>query len=316
MGGSWLRFVVRRALTLVISLGVLTTATFLTMQLVPGDPARVGLGLSAPQSQVDDRREALNLDEPLATQYTRYVGGALRGDFGESFTHQRPVSEILRERFPATLRLALPAFVIALLAGVTLGLAAGIATREGRRPLLRSGFSVGTGTLISIPEFLLATGFVALFAVSLGWLPVAGQAGLASYVLPVGALALPTTAALARFARVETLKELDQEYMLVARSKRLPAWRLYRRHLLPNSITATLTLGGLVLGGLLASTVIVENVFAWPGLGSSVTQAILNKDYPLVQGIVLLLGGIALVANTLVDVVLGLLDPRSQIRES
>lgn len=316
MGSTWLHFALRRTLTLLVSLWVLLTATFLTMHLVPGDPARVGLGLSAPQSQVEARRDALNLDEPLVTQYTRYVGGALRGDFGHSFTNQRPVGDIIRERFPATLKLALTASAIALGSGVALGALIGIATRGNRRPLLRSAFSVSSGALISVPEFLLATGFVALFAVSLGWLPVAGQAGLESYVLPVAALALPTTAALARVARVETLKTLDQEFMLVARSKRLPARRLYQRHLLPNSVTATLTLGGLVVGGLIASTVIVENVFAWPGLGSSITQAILNKDYPLVQGIVLLLGGIAMVANTLVDVVLALLDPRSQIRES
>jgi peptide/nickel transport system permease protein len=316
MGGQWLRFALRRGLTLMLSLWVLVTATFLVLQLVPGDPARAGLGLSAPKSQVDARRDALNLDEPLLTQYTLYVGGALRGDFGESFTNQRPVGDIIRERFPATLKLALSAFAIALLAGVAGGLAIGILTRGGRHPLAAGVFSVGTGTLISIPDFLVATGFVALFAVGLGWLPVAGQAGLGSYVLPVASLALPTAAALARVARVETLKTLDQEYMLVARSKRLPPRRLYLRHLLPNSTTATLTLGGLVLGGLIASTVIVENVFAWPGLGSAITHAILDKDYPLVQGIVLLLGSIALVANTLVDVVLGLLDPRSLIRES
>jgi peptide/nickel transport system permease protein len=316
VGGQWLRFALRRGLTLMLSLWVLVTATFLVLQLVPGDPARAGLGLSAPKSQVDARRDALNLDEPLLTQYTRYIGGALRGDFGESFTNQRPVGDIIRERFPATLKLALSAFAIALLAGVAGGLTIGILTRGGRHPLAAGAFSVGTGTLISIPDFLVATGFVALFAVGLGWLPVAGQAGLDSYVLPVASLALPTAAALARVARVETLKTLDQEYMLVARSKRLPLRRLYLRHLLPNSTTATLTLGGLVLGGLIASTVIVENVFAWPGLGSAITHAILDKDYPLVQGIVLLLGSIALVANTLVDVVLGLLDPRSLIRES
>jgi peptide/nickel transport system permease protein len=186
----WLRFALRRSLTLVLSLWVLVTATFLTMQLVPGDPARVGLGLSAPKSQVDARRDALNLDEPLFTQYRRYVGGALRGDFGESFTNQRPVGDIIRERFPATLKLALSAFVIALLAGVVLGLTVGISTRGGRHPFAAGGFSVATGTLISIPDFLMATAFVALFAIGLGWLPVAGQAGLESYVLPVAALGL------------------------------------------------------------------------------------------------------------------------------
>jgi peptide/nickel transport system permease protein len=312
----WPRFALRRAVTLAISLWVLATATFLVTKLVPGDPATVGLGLSAQPSQVEARRTALNLDEPLATQYVHYVGGALRGDFGESFTDQRPVIDIIRERFPATLRLALAAFVAAVAIGVPLGLLVAILARRGRHPFAAETFSFGTGALISVPDFLLATGLVALFGIGLGWLPVAGEEGLASYILPVTALAALPLAALARLARLDAVKALDQEYMTVARSKRLPRRLLYLRHLLPNAVTATLTVGGLVLGGLIASTVIVENVFAWPGLGSAITEAILNKDYPLVQGIVLILGSIALLANTIVDGVLALLDPRSLIRES
>lgn len=316
MRGPWLRFALRRGLTLAISLWVLFSATFLVTKLVPGDPARVGLGLSASPQQVEARRASLNLDEPLATQYVRYVEGALRGDFGESFSSQRAVSDIIRERFPATLKLALAAFVLALLIGVPLGLFVGIVTRGGRHPVGAESFSFGTGVLISIPDFLLATGLVALFGIGLNWLPVAGEEGVNSYILPVVSLAALPLAALARLARVDAAKALDQEYMGVARSKRLPPRILYFRHLLPNAVTATLTVGGLVLGGLIASTVIVENIFAWPGLGSAVTEAIIDKDYPMVQGIVLILGSIALLANTIVDVVLGLLDPRSLIRES
>jgi peptide/nickel transport system permease protein len=316
MRRPWVRFGLRRALTLAVSLWVLATATFLVTKLVPGDPSRVGLGLSASPQEVEARRAQLNLDEPFATQYVRYVGGALRGDFGDSFTAQRPVSDIIRERFPATLKLALAAFFVALLIGVPLGVLVAILTRGGRHPAAAESFSFGTGALISVPDFLLATGLVALFGIGLSWLPVAGEEGLSSYILPVVSLAALPLAALARLARVEATRALDQDYMAVARSKRLPPRLLHFRHLLPNAVTATLTVGGLVLGGLIASTVIVENVFAWPGLGSSVTEAILDKDYPMVQGIVLILGSIALLANTVVDVVLGLLDPRSMIRES
>jgi peptide/nickel transport system permease protein len=310
----WLGFALRRTVALVVSLWVLVTATFLALQLVPGDPARVGLGPNAPVSQIEARREALHLDRPLADQYWHYFTGALRGDFGESFTNRRPVSEIIAERFPATAKLALLAFAVCLL-GVPLGMAIGVLTRGGRHSGAAGAFSVGTGTLVSIPDFLLATALVVLFGVSLRWLPVAGDGGASSYVLPVLALAATPLAGLARLARVETAKSLDQEYMAVARSKRLPSALLHRRHLVPNASTATLTVSGLVLGGLFASTVIVENVFAWPGLGSAVTQAIIEKDYPMVQAIVLILGGIALVANTAVDVLLALLDPRSLIRE-
>jgi peptide/nickel transport system permease protein len=159
-------------------------------------------------------------------------------------------------------------------------------------------------------------GLVALFGVTLEWLPIASDASWQAFILPVLALAALPTGVLARIARIETLKVLDQEYMRVARSKRLPARLLYLRHALPNTLTATLTLGGLLLGSLVAGTVIIENVFAWPGLGSAITQAIEQKDYPLVQGIVLVLGGIALLVNLVVDVLLGVLDPRSLIRDS
>lgn len=311
----WARFAVRRLATLLASLWILVTATFLTVHLIPGDPARTGLGPTPAPSQVEARRAALHLDKPLHEQYASYLAGIPRGDFGESFTSRQPVGEIIEERFPATARLALAAFAVALL-GVPLGMAIGIVTRRSRHRALADVFSLGTGAMISIPEFLIATGLVAIFGVSLGWLPVAGDDSLGAHVLPVLALASVSGAGLARLARVETMEVLGQQYMTVARGKRLPPRLLYRRHLLPNAVTATLTVGGLVLGGLFASTVVVENVFAWPGLGSAVTQAIIEKDYPLVQGIVLLLGGIALLANTLVDVVLALLNPRSLIRES
>ncbi len=316
MGRPWVRFAARRTLTLLLSLVILATAAFLSARLVPGDPARAGLGPTAPPSQVEARRAAMHLDEPLPQQFVRFVGGAFSGDFGESFTTSQPVGEIIGERFPATARLALIAFAVTLLIAVPLGMIAAIRTRRGARPRTAAAFSFFTGALISVPDYLLATGLVALFGVGLAWLPIAGDASWTSYILPVAALSALPAAAIARLARVETAKVLDQDYVRVARSKRLPRRVLYLRHAAPNALTATLTVGGLLLGGLIAGTVIVENVFAWPGLGSAVTQAIIEKDYPLVQGIVLLLGTIALLANTLVDVLLALIDPRSNLKES
>jgi peptide/nickel transport system permease protein len=316
MRRPWVGFALRRTCALVASLAILLTATFLTTRLVPGDPARAGLPPTAPASQVEARRAALHLDESLPDQYVHFVGGVVRGDLCSSFTTGQPVTELIGARFPATARLALLAFVVTLTIAIPVGMTAAVLTRGGRHRATGEAFSIATGTLVSVPDYLLATGLVALFAVGLGWLPVAGAQGWSSYVLPVTALAALPTAALARLARVETMKVLDQEYMRVARSKRLPPRVLYLRHALPNAVTATLTVGGLLLGSLIAGTVIVENVFAWPGLGSAVTQAIVEKDYPLVQGIVLLLGSIALLANTTVDVLLGVLDPRSVIRES
>jgi peptide/nickel transport system permease protein len=167
-----------------------------------------------------------------------------------------------------------------------------------------------------MPEFLLGVGLVYVFAVRLKWLPVAGQSGAASYVLPVSALCLGSIAALARIVRVEMLKVLGEDYMRTARSKRLPARIEYLRHCLPNMLTATLTIGGLLLGGLIGGTVLVENVFAWPGLGTIVAQSVVQQDYSLAQAIILLLGAAVLIVNFVVDLILGTLDRRSTIRDA
>jgi peptide/nickel transport system permease protein len=312
----WLRFAAWRGVALLASIVTLITAAFLTTHLVPGDPARAGLGPTTPPSVIAARRATLHLDEPFLSQYERFVGGAVTGDFGRSFQSNQPVSDVIRDRFPATARLALLAFAVTMLIAVPLGMTMAVLTRGGHRRTLEASFSVATGLLVSLPEYLFATGLVALFAVTLDWLPVAGDQGWRAYVLPVAALATLPAALLARITRVETLKVLDQEYIRVARSKRLPARVLYARHALPNIVTATLTVGGLLLGAMIAGTVIIENIFAWPGMGSAVVDAIVQKDYPLVQAIVLILGAIVLLINLAVDVLLGWLDPRSLIRES
>lgn len=314
--GHWARFIARRAGILLASLAVLITATFAITHLVPGDPARAGLGPTAAVSQVEARRAQLHLGESLPAQFGHYVAGIARGDLGRSFATRQPVAEIIRDRFPATLKLGLLSFLLSVLVGLPLGMAMAVATRGGRHPAAEGTFSVATGLMISIPDYLLATALVALFGVTLAWLPIAGADGWQSYILPVAAYSAVTIGLLARVARVETLAVLDQEYMRVARSKRLPARQLYLRHVLPNTLTATLTLGGLILGATVAGTVVIENIFAWPGLGSAIVQAIVQKDYPLVQGIVLLLGGIVLVVNVVVNVLLAVLDPRSLIGDS
>jgi len=175
----------------------------------------------------------------------------------------------------------------------------------------------GTSVVLgSIPDFLIGVGLVYVFAVTLQWLPVAGNDTASAYLLPVVALALGTSAILARIVRVETLAVLDTDYIRTARAKRLPALRINLVHALPNAVTATLTVGGLLLSSLIAGTVLVENVFAWPGLGSTIVSSIVSKDYPVVQGIVLVYGVLVLVINTLVDVAIAVLDPRSTIGDA
>ncbi|MGW3493757.1 ABC transporter permease [Streptomyces sp. NPDC001020] len=312
----WLTFAARRLGRFVVSLWVLMTMAFLMIQLIPGDPVRAALGLTAPIELVNARRTALGLDRPLWQQYLDYFGGLFRGDFGTSMLSGQPVGDIIATRLPATLQLALPAFVVVIALAIPLGLTFAVLTRGGRRRGSELTFTSTTVLFAAIPEFLVAVALVAFFAVQLGWFPVAGHDGAGSLVLPIVALALGPTSTLSRIVRVETLSVLGNDFIRTARAKRLPARLVYLRHALPNALTATLTLGGLMLTTMVAGTVLVENVFAWPGLGSTISQSILQKDYPLVQGIVLVYGIGVLLVNLVVDLLLAVLDPRSTIREN
>jgi peptide/nickel transport system permease protein len=313
---AWLRFAVRRIWRLLISVWVLVTAAFLMIHLIPGDPVRAALGVQAPQSLVNLRRAALGLNNPLWLQYARYLQHLFDGNMGTSITSNLPVSEVISQHLPATVELSVYAFAVAMLISVPLGAVLAVLTRGGRRRRAELAFTSASVVLASIPGFLLAVGLVYVFSVHLRWTPVAGQSGLVSYILPVLSLALGPAFVLARILRVEMLTVLQADYIRTARAKRLPGWLVAVRHALPNALTATITLSGLLLSGLVAGTVLVENVFAWPGLGSTIVQSILAKDYPVVQGVVLVYGIGVLLVNLAVDILLALLDPRSTIRES
>ncbi|MDT7784391.1 MAG: peptide/nickel transport system permease protein [Pseudonocardiales bacterium] len=315
-GSSWLPFARRRAVRFVTSLWVLVTAAFLMIHLIPGDPVREALGMTASPDVVNARREALGLNDSLLTQYWHYLGDLFTGDFGTSLVSGTPVADLIGDRLPATVQLALTAFLVVVVVAVPVGVVMAVLTRGGRRRGAELGFTSTSVVLAAIPEFLLAVGLVSLFGVALGLLPVAGRDAPGSSVLPVLALATGPAAVLARIVRVELLSVLGNDFVRTARAKRLPARLVYVRHALPNALTATLTLGAMMLASLVAGTVLVENVFAWPGLGSTIVGSIQQKDYPAVQGIVLVYGTGVLLVNLAVDVVLALLDPRSTIREA
>lgn len=312
----WGRFAARRSGQFVISVWVLITASFLMIHLIPGDPVRAALGPTAPAALVAARRADLGLNDPIWVQYWHYLRGVFTGDLGTSVTSQLPVSQVIGQRLSATVELAVLAFLVAIALAVPLGVVMGVVTGGGRARRAELAFSGTSVVLGSIPEFLLGVGLVYVFGVSLGLLPVAGRSGAESYILPVLSLAIGPAAALARIMRVEMLSVLQADYVRTARAKRLPAPKIYLRHALPNALTAVITLGGLLLSALVAGTVLVETVFAWPGLGSTIVQSILAKDYPVVQGVVLVYGAGVLIINLAVDVALALLDPRSVIRES
>jgi peptide/nickel transport system permease protein len=312
----WPAFIARRLQRLVIGVFVVVTLSFLIIQLVPGDPVRLALGPTAPQSLVVQQRAALGLDRPLIVQYLNYWRGVFTGNLGASIASRERVSAIISARIADTFTLVVAGLVLTLLGSVVIGVTVGGLTYHGRNPMLLAGFRFVASTLNVVPEYLYGVGLVFIFAVSFKLLPVAGSSGWQSLILPAVAISLGPMAGLSRIVRVQTEDVLAQEYIQSARSKRLPTMRIYLRHALPNLLTATLTIGGLLLGVLVASTVVVENVFARPGLGSTVVTAITQRDYPVAQGVMLVLGGAVLLVNLTVDVVLSLLDPRSLIRDS
>lgn len=308
-------FLFRRIGRLVISLAVVIIASFLLMYLVPGDPVRAALGQSATPQLVEATRIQLGLDRSMPEQFMRFIGGLFTGDLGTSVRLQRPVVDVLVQRFPTTLLLAVLAFVIAVVGALPAGIGAAVLARSGRRRGLSIAVSAVLGILIAVPSFLLAVGLISLFAVRLGWLPAAGWGEPADAVLPVIALAIGPMAYLVRIVQVEMLAVLDTTYMTTARAKRLPRRLIHLRHALPNIVTATLTVGGLILAGLTAATVLIEAVFAIPGLGSIMVSSVGAKDYPMVQGVVLVYALIVLGVNLVVDVILATIDPRSSITE-
>ena len=311
----WLRFAARRLGQLLVSVVVLITASFLIIHLVPGDPVRASLGLSAPQQLVDARRAQLGLNDPLWLQYAHYLRALFTGHLGTSIDSGISVSQVIGQRLPATLELGGYSFLVSVLISVPVGLALGVLTRNGRRRKTELATTTASVVLAAIPGFLLAVGLIYVFGVTLHWVPVAGQSGFTSYLLPIAAMAVGPIAVLVRILRLEVLAALRADYVRTARAKRLPSWRIYPLHVLPNALTATLTIGGLALSSMVAGTVLVENVFAWPGLGQTIVSSIIAKDYPVVQGIVLVYGTGVLLINLIVDVALALLDPRSTIRE-
>lgn len=307
----WLGFAARTATSFAGGLVILVVGSFLLVHAIGGDPVRNAAGLDVSEAQIQAMRQSLHLDDPLPTQFVRFAEGLLRLDLGESFVSQQPVIDTLRVRIGNSLRLAVVAMMFVALASVSIGTVVGGLTQSGSGRRTHLGFAGVTGVLIAIPEFLVATLLVYLFAVRWQVFPVAGKAGASSYVLPAAALAIAPTALLARIVRIETVKVLGSDYMRTARSKHLPLRRLYLRHVLPNSLTSAVAIGGLVFISMVGGVVVIENVFSWPGIGTTLVSSILARDYPMVQGIILLLGLLVLVVNTVVDVVLAILNPKT-----
>lgn len=309
-------FLSRRLASLILTLALSTVAIFAVMEIVPGDPAQIILGIGATDETVAVLREQMGLNQPLPTRYFQWVSGMVVGDFGTSYTYSVPVSELIAERVVISLPLALIALVLSTLIAIPTGIFA--ASRRGK--ISDTGIMGLTQLGIAIPNFWFAMLMVYVFAVMLRWVPAGGFPGwdagvlpaLQSLILPAIALALPQAAILSRVTRSALLEALGEDYIRTARAKGLTKSMVLWRHALRNAMIPVLTILGLQFAFLLAGTIIIENVFYLPGLGRLIFQAITQRDLIVVESAVVLLVATVIIINFLVDIAYAWVDPRLQ----
>jgi len=301
-----LSFLVRRILlTIPVLLGV-ATLVFSLIHLIPGDPVQSMLGEGASPESVNELRTRLGLDRPLYVQYLSFLRGVAHGNLGTSLRTSEPVTSAIADRMPATFELAAAAMLVAVVIAIPLGVLA--AARAGTivDHLATTLALIG----ISMPNFWLGPLLALVFAVELGWLPVSGRGTLAQLVLPAVTLGAPLAAVLARTTRASVIDELRELYVLAARARGVSRVRAVLKHAFRNSLIPIVTVLGLQLGAVLTGAVITETIFAWPGVGRLLIQSIGFRDYPLVQGCILLIALTYVSMNLLTDLAYGLLDPR------
>ena len=301
-----IRYISLRLLLALPALWLILTMVFLLAHIVPGDPVQQMLGDGARAEDLQQLRHTLGLDLPLGVQYGRYLAGVLRGNLGESFRFQQPVLKVVASHYPATLELA----IVALLVCATIGIPAGLLAAQRRgRP---ADHAIGVFTLfgLSVPNFALGPVLILFFSVLLGWLPVSGRGGIAHLILPSITLGAALAAILTRMVRTSVIEELSSDYVRTARAKGLPESAVLFRHAFRNALIPILTILGLQFGTLLAGTIVTESIFSWPGVGRLAVQAIQARDYPLLQGCILLIAVSYVFVNLLTDLVYALVDPR------
>ena len=304
-----IKYLMRRLVSIVpVALGV-ATLTFAIIHLVPGDPVVAMLGDTAAPADIEEMRHQLGLDRPLLTQYATYLGGLAIGDLGESTSYRKPVSQIVSERFPATIELAAAGMFVALLIAFPLGIVAG-SNPGGAADMGAMGFAI---LGISIPHIYLGPLLMILFSLDLRWLPLTGRGGFAHLVLPAVTLGTALAAIIARMLRQSLIVVRASDYMRTAIGKGLSPRAAIVRHGLKNAMTSVITIIGLQMGSLLSGTLITEMIFSWPGLGRLLIGAIGARDYPLVEGCVLTFAMTYVVVNLATDVVYALVDPRVRI---
>lgn len=303
-------YVARRLLMLVPTLLGISLVAFVLSMLSPGDPAELILNqqLDEPptEEELEAFRERMGLNDPIPVQYAKWVGRLAQGDLGTSFRTGTPVLAELTARLPATLQITIPAFTLAVGLSLLLGVLSALTRNSFTDQVSRAAALFGD----SVPSFVLAYILIIVFAVMLGLVPVAGRGGLVHLVLPVLTLALGAMTSLMRLTRSSFLEVMGQDYVRTARAMGLRWHTIIFRHALKNALIPVVTVAGLMFAGFVTGTVIVETVFAWPGVGKFVVDSIFARDYPIIQGFVVFTGAVFVLINLTVDVLYVHLDPR------
>ncbi len=301
-----LKYTIRRLLQTIPLLIAISFAAFIMMHLVPGDPVRNMMGIEASKEAVEAERERLGLNDPLLVQYGRFLGGVLKGDLGTSiFTKQSVTDEILK-KYPATIKLALGGTIFASVVGIL----AGIVSAVKRNKLTDNVIMVLSLISVSTPSFFLALVLMLFFSLQLGWLPSMGLRTPLHYVLPIITLGMQSVGTIARTTRSSMLEVLGQDYIRTSRSRGIPERVIIYSHAFKNAIIPVLTIVGLRFGGLLAGSMLVETVFSIPGIGRYLVDAVLERDYPVVQSTVLVLACTFVLVNLVVDLLYAVADPK------
>jgi peptide/nickel transport system permease protein len=299
-------YVLRRLWQSALTLVGVSVLVFVILRVLPGDPAKMLLPEGAPQSAVDELNRHLGLHEPLHVQYGLFLKSVFQGDFGQSFQYRAPALQVVTERLAATVQLALAAMLITVGVGVSLGIVA--AVRRGTRYDYASTILAVLGQ--SLPNFWLGIMLILLFGVALRWLPTSGFESWRHLILPAVTLAAFPMALVARLTRSSMLEILGRDFIRTGRAKGLAERAVILRHALRNAAVPLLTVLGLQIGTLLGGAVITESVFAWPGMGKLVVDAIFFRDFPVVQTVLILSATIFVVINLLVDLLYTVIDPR------
>ena len=302
-------FIVRRILqTIPVLFGVIVI-TFILMYMVPGDPVVSMVGERYDEETIHKLRKELHLDDSLPMQFVHYVSNVLRGDFGKSFITGGPVSEELLIKFPNTLILAVASMIIAIITGLTMGIVSSLRPQSILDKITMLFALVG----ISAPVFWVGLMLVLFIGVFLQWLPPTGFGGIEHIILPAITLGLRSAAYLARLTRATMLDVLNQDYIRTARMKMLPEWKVILKHGFPNILIPIITVIGTDFGSYLSGAVLTESIFGWPGIGRYALEAILKRDFPVIQGTVLFMALMFILANLIVDIFYGIVDPRMRI---